>query len=131
MSKVSQLAKEMGPRVVSLVDLRKQLGPFMEGIPWAADALHDLWMMGAPDPNPSHHPCDRKRLGCWKQTRWGLKPCEAGYCKREKRLLLPTQFTEWWTAIAERIGLDYTPAEILELSNYAVLRDPRRLDNRK
>lgn len=128
MSDISKLAKDLGPRMVSMAELRKRLGPVMVGVPWAEDALQDLWRMGAPDPNPSSRPCDRKRLGCWMKTRWGMKECEKHACKKEKRLLLPTQFTKWWEQVAERQGLTYTPKQIIDLTRYSHLRDPRKLD---
>ena len=85
------------PRVVSIYELRKTLMPYMAGIPWAEDALMDLWRMGAPDPSPKARPClpGTCRLGCSKK--WG--------CRKERRILLPRQFAAWWNDVAERQGI--------------------------
>lgn len=116
------------PRMTSMADLRRILLPLMEGYKGAEDALQDLWRMGAPDPDPRHHPCNREDTGCWMNNRWGARRCHKHACRREKRLLLPTKFAIWWKEVADRIGLDYSPAEILEIASYADLRNPRRLE---
>lgn len=85
------------PRIVSIYDLRKMLMPFMVGVPSAEDDLMDLWRMGAPDPSPAHRPCAPGTCqlgGCGK---WG--------CRKERRILLLSQFATWWKRIADRQGL--------------------------
>lgn len=125
---IAKMAREIGPRIISMADLRKKLGPLMAGVPWAEDALQDLWRMGAPDPDPRHHPCDRKHYGCFRQKVMGMPGCDKHACHRERRVLLPTQFTEWWKQVSERQGIEYTPEQILRITGYSHLRDPRKLD---
>lgn len=124
------LKNDIKPRMVSMADLRTKLLPLMSGYKGAEDALQDLWRKGAPDPDRAHHPCNRKETGCWFKNRWSLKECHKHACRRERRLLLPTQFATWWKDLSERIGLDFTPAEIMSILTYEHLRDPRKLDGK-
>lgn len=89
------------PRLVSIYELRKTLMPYMAGVPWAEDALMDLWKMGAPDPSPQSRPCAPGTCEMEKRTghacgKWG--------CRKEKRVLLPTQFEIWWRDVSARAG---------------------------
>jgi hypothetical protein len=65
-------------RFVTYKELIEKLLPYISGYSWAIDALHDLWTMGAPNPqNP------------------------------QERLLLPTQFKKWWDDVCRRMGYEY------------------------
>jgi len=90
------------PRMVSIYELRDKLLPFMTGIPWAEDALMDLWQMGAPSPNPADVPCEHN---CESAARGG-PTCGKWGCRKIKRLLLPSQFAEWWRQVSERQGVE-------------------------
>lgn len=81
-------AREMGPRLVTERELFRVLWPYIAEYPWARDALRDLWRMGAPVPNPAPD-------------------------GSEQRVLLPRQFAKWWRDVAERMGVDLSPAEVL------------------
>lgn len=106
------LRADLEPRMVSIYDLRARLLPLMEGIPWAEDALMDLWKMGAPDPATWAQVCEP---GHCKSQAVGGSPCGKWGCRLEKRLLLPTQFATWWRDVAKRQGLDLTGAQALNL----------------
>lgn len=69
-------------RMVTFEDLERKLGPLLDRRTARHD-LHDLWKMGAPDP----------------QSRPG---------KPERRVLLPTQFQAWWQEMAKRQMSDLT-----------------------
>ena len=98
------------PRMVSIYELRLKLLPKMVGIPWAEDALMDLWKMGAPDPSPAARPCP---AGHCQSRRNSGPTCGKWGCRLEKRLLLPTQFAAWWRDVARRQGLELTAGEAL------------------
>ena len=102
------------PQMVSIYDLRQTLMPLMVGIPWAEDALMDLWKMGAPDPSPLSRPCPPGHCQALKD---GGQPCGKWGCKLEKRLLLPTQFATWWQDVARRQGLELTAPQALAFDN--------------
>lgn len=90
------------PRVVSIYELREMLLPYMLGVPWAEDALMDLWKMGAPDPSPGSRPCQGV---CEMQKKTGVS-CGKWGCRKVKRVLLPGQFAQWWQQVAQRQGLE-------------------------
>ncbi len=81
-------ARELGARVVTEKELFQKLWPFVQGYPWAQDALRDLWRMGAPLPYPAPD-------------------------GSEQRVLLARQFAKWWRDVAERAGVDLSPANVL------------------
>ena len=103
--------ESLGPRMVSIYELRAKLLPLMAGCAWAEDALMDLWRMGAPDPAPAAAPCSPG--SCAAEVEGGPR-CGKWGCRREKRLLLPTQFATWWADVARRQGLDLTAGAALE-----------------
>jgi hypothetical protein len=84
------------PRTVSIAELRLTLLPYMQGVPWAEDALMDLWRMGAPEPNASLCPFKT--------------PCKERECAHIKRVLLPSQFAKWWADVCARQGLQQVVA---------------------
>lgn len=105
------------PIFVTMIDLRRVLGRFMQGIPWAEDALQDLWRMSAPAPYSMDCPSGR----CRRQE-MGHAPCEKHTCYFHRRMLLPTQFAKWWQDVSERQGLELKAGTALgELMN-----DPHR-----
>ncbi len=71
------------PRIVTFADLQRVLLPYCLGWSWAADAIRDLWLKGAPVPTGPHEP--------------------------EKRILLPGQFKKWWAEVQQRQGLPVDP----------------------
>ena len=81
-------AASLGPRIVTERELIQALWPYIQGYPWAMDALRDLWRMGAPVPHAS----------------------PSG---EEQRVLLPTQFAKWWRDVAHRMGYTLTPSDVL------------------
>jgi hypothetical protein len=98
--------------MVSIYELRARLLPLMVGIPWAEDALMDLWKMGAPDPATWGQVCPPGTCASHAQ---GKPACGKWGCARERRLLLPTQFATWWRDVATRQGLSLTPSQALKL----------------
>jgi hypothetical protein len=80
------------PKMVSLAELRATLAPALNAVPWADDALTDLWKMGAPDPNASV--CEAH--------------CPEKLCPHVKRVLLPRQFKAWWQDVEKRMDLHLT-----------------------
>ena len=113
----NNLYMDTRPRMVSVYELLAKLLPLMDGIPWAEDALMDLWKMGAPDPSPMSQLCARgkcrlKVAGRHECTpKWG--------CAMVKRVLLPAQFATWWQDVAKRQGLDMTAEQALSGSRLA------------
>lgn len=98
------------PKMVSIYELREKLMPLMDGVPWAEDALMDLWKMGAPDPSPNARPCTEgycQHLASGKGAR-----CGKWGCRKERRLLLPTQFAQWWKDMADRQGIELKSPEV-------------------
>lgn len=73
----------MQPRIVSFDDLQKALLPMCVGMPWAQSAIRDLWLLGAPVPQPEGAP--------------------------ERRILLPGKFAQWWGEVQQRMGLELAP----------------------
>jgi hypothetical protein len=71
------------PRLVTLAELRSRLLPLCMGWSWAEDAIHDLWLLGAPIPTGPNQP--------------------------ETRILLPGQFKKWYGEIQARMGLATSP----------------------
>ncbi len=124
-------------RMVSIYELLVKLLPYIQGYPWAEDALMDLWRMGAPDPSPAARPCPP---GICSLQAHRLHACLPKWgCAREKRLLLPQQFAAWWQDVARRQGLDLTPGQALEgaYRAFPVVQvvtppgEPSRCDNRR
>jgi len=72
-------AQDMQPRIVSWEEIQRALEPLLAGQEWARKELHDLWEMGAPMPQAEGEP--------------------------ERRILLPTQFAQWWAEVGKRHGL--------------------------
>jgi hypothetical protein len=94
------------PRTVSLKELRARLLPLIGGWTWADDAINDLWLLGAPDPQA--HMCPQVAEGSGK-------PCPARECPHVKRILLPKQFQKWWAEVAARQGYELSAAQALAL----------------
>jgi hypothetical protein len=90
----------MTPRVVSLKELREKLLPFIGGWAWADDALNDLWLKGAPDPNASMCPNE--------------PPCPVRQCPHIKRILLPNYFAQWWKEVCKRQGYALTATQAVK-----------------
>jgi len=88
MSREERWARELGARIVSEAELFAALWPYIAHYPWAQDALRDLWRMGAPVPH-------------------------RGPRGEELRVLLARQFAKWWADVAERAGIEASPAEVL------------------
>jgi hypothetical protein len=82
---------KMQPRIVSLADLKAKLIPLCLGYVWAEAAIVDLWMKGAPVPQPAHEP--------------------------ERRILIPTHFATWWGEIQQRMGIDVSAQQIYKLAS--------------
>lgn len=80
------------PRMVSLKEMRDKLVPLIGGWKWADDAINDLWLKGAPD--PQNCVCPRR------------PHCKIRECPHVKRVLLPGQFAKWWKEVAERQGFE-------------------------
>lgn len=80
------------PKVVSFPHLRDKLMPYTAGFKWGEDAIHDLWLAGAP--SPQHSVCPLQ------------PPCKAIECEHIKRILLPTQFKKWWAEVQQRMAHD-------------------------
>ena len=80
----------MQPRIVSLADLKAKLLPLCLGYAWAEGAITDLWLKGAPVPQPEGAP--------------------------ERRILIPQHFQTWWGEIRQRMGVEATAAEIYRLA---------------
>lgn len=99
---VARLEDYVVPRTISLKELRDKLLPQIGGWKWAEDAIHDLWKLGAPDPQAYMCPQVREGSG---------KPCPARECPHVKRVLLPTQFAKWWAEVAARQGRETTAAQ--------------------
>ena len=82
MSKIDREIKSMmdvyHPRIVTYKELRRKLLPLCHGFKWGEDTIRDLWLMGAPVPNPGG--------------------------KEEARILLPSQFKKWFDDVAYRVG---------------------------
>jgi len=72
----------MQPRIVSLADLKAKLLPLCLGYAWAEGAIVDLWLKGAPVPQPGNQP--------------------------ERRILIPAHFSAWWAEVQQRMGVDVT-----------------------
>lgn len=90
------------PRIVSLKELREKLQPAIQGWEWADDALTDLWQQGAPVPQASICPT--------------VPPCPARACPHIKRILLPTQFSQWWAEVCQRTGSELSAQQALHLA---------------
>lgn len=99
------------PKMVSIYELREKLLPLIGGYKWAEDALMDLWKLGAPDPSPFSMPCSNGV--CWAAAS-GEGLCGKFGCRREKRLLMPTQFAVWWTDVSNRQGLELKAVDALK-----------------
>ncbi|HNB50333.1 MAG TPA: hypothetical protein PK530_00240 [Anaerolineales bacterium] len=108
-------AQALGPRMVSIYELRAKLMPLMQGYAWAEDALMDLWKMGAPDPAPTSTPCALAfgPAACARQMN-GQERCGKYGCAREKRVLLPSQFEKWWADCAQRQGVEFMATDLLK-----------------
>ena len=81
------------PRVVSMRDLVQVLGPKLLpylGVRELILELHDLWMMGAPEP---------QNFG--------------GVPEEPRRVLIHTQFNKWWHEVCARHGIPIPPIEAL------------------
>lgn len=85
----SIVTPKMQPRIVSLAELRAKLLPLCLGYAWAEGAIVDLWLKGAPVPQPASEP--------------------------ERRILIPTHFAAWWAEVQQRMGLDVTAQQIFTL----------------
>lgn len=83
----------MQPRIVSLEDLKRKLLPLCLGYKWAEGAITDLWLKGAPVPQPAGEP--------------------------ERRILIPAQFAKWWGEVQQRMGLDAVAADVFPLPSSA------------
>lgn len=81
----------MQPRIVSLADLKAKLLPICLGYAWAEGAIVDLWLKGAPVPQPAGEP--------------------------ERRILIPAHFATWWNEIQKRMGIDATPQQIYKVAS--------------
>lgn len=81
MDKILTPADVDGPRIVSEAELRNKLMPLLGLDHWAADTVGDLWRKGAPVP-------------------------QRGPNGEELRILLPTQFKNWWNDVATRTGYE-------------------------
>ena len=79
---------DLRPRIVTEEELVRVLLPYIQGYPWAYDALRDLWRMGAPTP-------------------------DSGPGVPERRILLPSQFRKWWEDVRRRMGYEMTAEEVL------------------
>ena len=77
---------QIPPRIVSFAQLRAALLPIVSGYGWAEDALRDLWLLGAPIPQPQG--------------------------QAERRILLPQKFLAWWAEVQQRMGIT-TPGEVI------------------
>lgn len=86
----------MRPRVVTLPELIRVLGPRLHGWKWAEEALVDLWKLGAPSPDSGPCPCKDPRK-----------------CPHVKRLLLPGQFEKWWKEVCARMGYELSLAQAM------------------
>lgn len=107
----NNLYMDIRPRMVSVYELLAKLLPLMDGIPWAEDALMDLWQMGAPDPSPKSQPCNP---GTCQLKAAGRHECTPKWgCAMVKRVLLPAQFGAWWHEVSQRQGLDLTAEQAL------------------
>ena len=84
------------PRVVTMRELVATLAPSL----WSAGVdveqikleLHDLWRMGAPDPQ-----------------QMGRVPID-----QERRILVHTQFNKWWREVCARHNMAITPRGALD-----------------
>lgn len=113
MSQITTPSDYITPRTVSLKELRARLLPLIGGYKWADDAINDLWLKGAPDPQA--HMCPQVAEGSGK-------PCPARECPHVKRILLPKQFQKWWADVAARQGYELSAAQALRV----VKTNPRR-----
>ena len=77
---------QIPPRIVSFDQLRAVLLPVVSGYSWAEDSMRDLWLLGAPLPQPPGEP--------------------------ERRILLPQKFLTWWAEVQQRMGIT-TPGETI------------------
>jgi hypothetical protein len=82
--------RDVGPRAVTLAELRGVLLPLCAGWSWAEGAILDLWKLGAPTP-------------------------DSGPGVPERRILLPGQFARWWGEVAARTGREGLPREVLHV----------------
>jgi len=71
---------DMGPRIVSIEELRRVCLPICAGYAWGLGTIVDLWKKGAPVPQRDPH-------------------------APERRVLLPGQFRKWYEDVAQRKGL--------------------------
>jgi hypothetical protein len=81
----------MQPRIVSLTDLKETLLPLCLGYAWAEGAITDLWLKGAPVPQPEGAP--------------------------ERRILIPQHFATWWGEIQQRMGVEATTTDVYRLAS--------------
>lgn len=86
----------MQPKIVSFKILSDHLMPKIGAYSWAQKELHDLWLMGAPDPQSKPCLCKDERN-----------------CTHQKRVLLPKQFQMWWTNICSRQHMELTAAKAM------------------
>jgi len=99
-SKLADDIKREKPRLVSYPQLMAKLMPLLGGWKWAEDALRDLWLLGAPVPQ------DRCP---------GNVPCKAyPRCNHIRRVLLPTQFKQWWDEVSERQSIEVAAQVMLK-----------------
>ena len=108
---LDKIDRNTSPKIVSFYELRRVLLPYIAGLPWAEDALMDLWQMGAPDPSPGSVPCppntcQAQRLGGSECGKWG--------CRKIKRILLPAQFATWWRDVSARDGVELSAEQALK-----------------
>ena len=89
---------DLQPRIVSFKELHDKLFPLLQVYEWAEKELHDLWKIGAPDPQSKPCKCKDPRT-----------------CKHQKRILLPKQFQTWWKMICDKQAFELTAAQALAL----------------
>lgn len=86
------------PRMISIKEMRDKLLPLVEGWSWGADAIVDLWKLGAPDPIASVCPM--------------IPKCKELECSHVKRVFFPGHFAKWWKEVSDRQGLELNALKV-------------------
>lgn len=82
------------PMIVTRKSLYRALLPHVIGYEWAVNALDEIWRMSTPDPQ-------------------SVQAVIAGVPFEERRILMPSVFSQWWTDVQQRKGIKQTLNEVL------------------